>query len=320
MTTEFSPKCCVPTRESVYVPKQHPNDKTLTNNDKPDNTSRWVDTVCVGGDWFDMGCTEPPHPDDGEGPVRRVWIDHFRLAAATISNLQFRQFVNATGYKTTAERAGSSFVFHLFIEGAEKYPASTLAPWWRDVPGACWKSPEGGNTSIHSRQDHPVVHISREDALQYCRWSGTRLPTEAEWEFGARGGLASQPFPWGDELLANGDHHCNIWQGEFPLTNTSDDGFTGTAPATAYSSNAFGLFNMTGNVWEWVADRFTNRHSPRPVKNPKGPLNGNRFVAKGGSYLCHKSYCLRYRTSSRQGLPADTSTGNLGFRVAIDIL
>ncbi len=266
-----------------------------------------------------MGSADAPHPEDGESPVRSVWVDPFRLATTAVSNREFRYFVDATNYRTEAERAGSSFVFHLFLDNADTASASGVAPWWRDITGACWQSPEGPGSTIEDRWEHPVVHITRDDALQYCRWAGARLPTEAEWEYAARGGLASQPYPWGSALLPDGKHQSNIWQGDFPNTNTGDDGFQGTAPVREYTANAYGLFNMTGNVWEWVADRFTHMHSPRALKNPKGPLNGDRFVAKGGSYLCHESYCLRYRTSSRQALLAGVSAGNLGFRIAVDM-
>lgn len=277
-----------------------------------------IDTVAIAGGWFDMGSTDSAHPEDGEGPIRSVWVDEFQLATTAVSNRDFQIFVDATNYQTDAEHVGSSFVFHLLLEDATLTPASGAAPWWRNVSGACWHSPEGSGSSINDRWDHPVVHITRSDAMAFCRWSDKRLPTEAEWERAARGGLLSQAYPWGAILRPDGEHRCNIWQGEFPNANTVDDGFVGTAPVTQFTANAFGLFNMTGNVWEWVADRFTNMHSPRPVKNPTGPLNGERFVARGGSYLCHESYCLRYRTSSRQALVNSASAGNLGFRVAAD--
>lgn len=282
-------------------------------------TAPRTNTTTIGGDWFKMGCNYSPHPEDGEGPVRSVWVDQFSLATTAVSNLDFHRFIEATNYQTDAEQAGSSFVFHLFTETKQTAPVSAVAPWWRDVSGACWHAPEGSGTTIEDRWDHPVVHITRDDALHYCRWSGTRLATEAEWEFAARGGLESQPYPWGAELLSHGRHQCNIWQGDFPNTNTGCDGYTSTAPVNAYRPNHYSLYNMTGNVWEWVADRFTHMHSPRPVKNAAGPLNGDRYVAKGGSYLCHESYCLRYKTSSRQALVPGVSAGNLGFRVAVDV-
>lgn len=308
-------RCCIPDRQKTPLAKGQGGDKTIDRT----SVSNLHDTVGIGGDWFAMGWTTSPHPEDGEGPVRSVWVDQFSLAITAVSNREFQRFVDDTHYKTSAEVVGSSFVFYLLCENAQNYSASGVAPWWRDVPGACWRTPEGPGSSLDHQWDHPVVHITRDDALQYCRWSGTRLATEAEWEFAARGGLPSQPFPWGDELVGNGRHRCNIWQGDFPNINTQEDGYTGTAPVNEYPANAFGFYNMTGNVWEWVADRFSNMHSPRDTKNPKGPLNGDRFVAKGGSYLCHESYCLRYRTSSRQALQGCVSAGNLGFRVAMDL-
>lgn len=314
--SDSSKACCIPDRHN-RLPSAAGKQLSVSASDSLDRKAR--ETVCLGGSWFEMGCAESPHPQDGEGPVRSVWIDKFALATTAVSNREFQRFVDATHYKTVAERVGSSFVFHLLLEDPRATTASALAPWWREVISACWKSPEGPGSSLDDRWDHPVVHITRDDALQYCRWSGARLATEAEWEFAARGGLISQPYPWGDELVPDGRHRCNSWQGNFPNSNALSDGYLGTAPVNEYASNAYGLFNMTGNVWEWVADKFTHMHSPRETKNPKGPLNGNQFVAKGGSYLCHESYCLRYRTSSRQALQASVSTGNLGFRVAVSV-
>ena len=270
------------------------------------------------GGWFQMGADDGPHPEDGEGPARDVFVDPFALSATAVTCADYSGFVDSTGYRTLAERIGSSFVFHSFCDPDASHSAPAQAPWWRQVPGACWHTPDGPGRSAENRADHPVTHIALEDAIAYCRWSNTRLPTEAEWEFAARGNLVGQPFPWGDLLEQDGTHHSNVWQGDFPNLNSAEDGYAGTAPVTAYRPNGLGFFNMTGNVWEWVSDRFTTLHSARPVRNPKGPLNGTSYVAKGGSYLCHASYCARYRTSSRQSLAPDTSTGNLGFRVARD--
>lgn len=272
--------------------------------------------VALPGGWFRMGAEDGPHPEDGEGPARQVFVDPFSIAATAVTVDEFARFVAATGYRTLAERIGTSFVFHAFCDAEARFPAPAQAPWWRQVPGACWHMPDGPGGQRRHKADHPVTHIAMEDAQAFCRWSGTRLPTEAEWEHAARGGLDGQPFPWGDTLEPEGEHRCNVWQGDFPDHDTAEDGFSGTAPAMSFPPNRWQLYNMTGNVWEWVADRFTTLHSPRPVRNPRGPLNGSHFVAKGGSYLCHVSYCARYRTSSRQGLLPNTSTGNLGFRVA----
>ena len=265
-----------------------------------------------------MGADDGPHPEDGEGPSRLVTLDAFSIAPMAVTNAQFKDFVRDTRYKTVAERTGTSFVFEMLLpKGIVDTLAALLAPWWYEGAGACWHLPEGpkGET-IDARTDHPVVHVSLSDALAYCDWAGVTLPSEAQWEYSARGGLHAQPFPWGAALELDGQHHSNVWQGTFPHTNTAKDGFVGAAPAQCYAPNGFGLYAMTGNVWEWTADRFSALHSPRPQVNPSGPLNGNRAVAKGGSYLCHASYCQRYRTSSRQALDPLTTAGNLGFRVA----
>lgn len=312
--------CCIPAGKTVVsIPTVSPSSIAGVSVSHTEAAPPDIKTVCIGDEWFNMGSTGSPHPEDGEGPVRKVWVDEFKMAIAAISNKQFHHFAESASYVTDAERVGSSFVFHLLLEDAQRHSASSVAPWWLDVHGANWRNPEGPDSSIEDRWDHPVVHVTRNDALQYCQWAGTCLPTEAQWEFAARGGLASQPYPWGAQLTPNGVHSCNIWQGDFPNKNDGVDGFVGTAPVTQYTPNLYGLFNMTGNVWEWVADRFTHMHSPRAVKNPTGPLNGERYVAKGGSYLCHESYCLRYRTSSRQALLASVSTGNVGFRVSLSV-
>lgn len=272
--------------------------------------------IPLPGGWFQMGADDGPHPEDGEGPVRAVHVAPFALAATAVTWAEFAQFVAATGYRTLAEQNGASFVFIAPCPTHDIGPAPDLTPWWRPMPGACWRHPAGPDGPVRGPVDHPVTHIARADALAFCRWSGTRLPTEAEWEYAARGGQEQEPFPWGAELAPDGVARSNTWQGAFPDHDASQDGHVGTAAVTAYAANEYGFYNMTGNVWEWVWDRFTTLHSPRPTRNPTGPLNGNRFVAKGGSYLCHASYCARYRTSSRQSLPGQTTTGNLGFRVA----
>ena len=258
-------------------------------------------------------------PLDGEGPVREVTIDPFLIDRHPVTNDLFRQFVDATGYKTEAEVFGWSFVFwaHIpesrFADLVEDTVAG--APWWCKVPGATWNSPEGPGSNVAKRGDHPVVHISWNDAQAYCRWSGQRLPTEAEWEYAARGGLVQKLYPWGDKLRPNGEHRCNIWQGEFPKLDTGDDGYTGTCPVDSFPPNDFGIYSITGNAWEWCGDWFsTDYHRDADRNNPAGPPSGTSKVTKGGSFLCHKSYCNRYRVAARSSNTPDSSTSNTGFR------
>lgn len=260
-------------------------------------------------------------PLDGEGPVRPVILDPFEIDRFPVTNERFNEFVLATGYKTEAERFGWSFVFwaHIpesrFSELVEDTVAA--APWWCKVGGAFWNAPEGPGSTVVDRMTHPVIHISWNDAQAYCQWSGTRLPTEAEWEYAARGGLVQKLYPWGDELQPDGEHRCNIWQGKFPEIDTGEDGFTGTCPVDAFPPNEFGLYSFTGNAWEWCHDWFSTEHSRnRPAINPVGPDRGESRVMKGGSFLCHKSYCNRYRVAARSSNTPDSSTSNLGFRCA----
>ena len=274
--------------------------------------------VNLPGGWFHMGANDGPHLEDGEGPVRRVWVDEFKVSSLAISNKKFQEFVIETKYKTLAEELGSSFVFFKFLENHDRYPISSLSPIWRSVPGANWAAPEGFETTLINRWNHPVVHISLRDALAFCQWNGSRLLSEAEWEYTARGKMNCKNFPWGNDLAPNDELRANIWKGEFPNKKHKPEKKFGTVAIDSFDPNGFGIFNMIGNVWELVNDRFTNLHSPRDQRNPQGPLNGDRIVAKGGSYLCHNSYCSRYRNSSRQSVAIDTTSGNIGFRVAFD--
>jgi formylglycine-generating enzyme len=277
------------------------------------------DLVELPGGRFSMGSAAPvAYPEDGEGPVHDVDLSPFAIDAHAVTNGRFATFVEATGYVTEAERFGWSFVFGGFLP--DDFPdtrAVATAPWWRQVYDAWWRHPEGPQSDLDGRGDHPVVHVSWNDALTYCAWSGTRLPTEAEWEYAAAGGLSGEPYPWGSELEPDGRHLMNVFQGTFPANNTIDDGFAGTAPVDAYPPNGYGLHNMTGNAWEWCADWYDPAaYSRSDTQDPAGPTAGTHRVMRGGSYLCHASYCRRYRVTARSGNSPDGSTGNLGFRVA----
>ncbi len=267
-----------------------------------------------------LGTDAPTFLADGEGPVRSVNLDAFWIDCYATSNADFSSFVLDTGYVTEAERYGWSFVFYMLLpENQRDKPAVADAPWWLAVEGAYWRQPEGSGSSIDERLDHPVVHISWNDALAYASWAGKRLPSEAEWEAAARGGLVQAIYPWGNELEPEGKHHCNVWQGLFPKHNTLADGYLTTAPVTAYWPNAYGLYNMVGNTWEWTNDFFSARHEQMPdALNPKGPTTGHSKVLKGGSYLCHASYCNRYRVAARTHNTPDSSTGHMGFRLVMD--
>jgi formylglycine-generating enzyme len=272
----------------------------------------------IGGA-FIMGSSDARFPDDGEGPPRRVKLGEFVMARHTVSNRQFGEFIRATGYTTDAERYGWSFVFSGFVSAAAKRAIGSQVadtPWWIPVPHAYWAQPEGPHSTVLDRLDHPVVHISWNDASAYCQWSGTRLPTEAEWEMAARGGLEQAIYPWGDELTPGGNHRCNIWQGRFPDHNTGEDGHLGTAPVEAFEPNGYGLYNVVGNVWEWCEDHFSSAY--HRVTSTLDPLQreptGQRSL-RGGSYLCHDSYCNRYRVAARSSNTPDSSSGNIGFRV-----
>jgi formylglycine-generating enzyme len=264
--------------------------------------------------------SDQSYPGDGEGPVHEVELASFRIDRQAVTNEQFGAFVDATGWQTDAERYGWSFVFAGLLP--DDFPPTRgveNAPWWRQAMGADWRHPEGPHSDVSNRWDHPVVHVSWSDARAFCQWSGTRLPTEAEWETASRGGTAGHPFPWGDDIEPGGQHRMNVFQGEFPGVNTGADGYLGTAPVDAFEPNGYGIYNTTGNVWEWCADWLdVDYYAVSPVASPRGPASGSFRVQRGGSYLCHASYCRRYRVSARFGSAPDSSTGNVGFRVAAD--
>jgi sulfatase modifying factor 1 len=285
--------------------------------------------VHLDGGTFLMGTDSDERWEaDGEGPVRPVSVRPFWIDTRTVSNTDFAAFVEATGYQTDAERFGWSFVFRVLLpkKYAERLIRTNAVPgltWWIAVPEACWRRPEGQRSNLKGRENHPVTHVSWNDAVAYCRWAGKRLPTEAEWEFAARGGLEQKIYPWGDVLEPLGRHKCNIWQGRFPDENTAADGYVATCPVDAFEPNGHGLFNVSGNVWEWCNDWFSPiwhvEHADTAGDNPRGPDAGTHKMQKGGSFLCHRSYCNRYRVAARTGNTPDSSTSNAGFRCVRDV-
>uniref|UniRef100_A0A8C2L1T2 Sulfatase modifying factor 1 n=1 Tax=Cyprinus carpio TaxID=7962 RepID=A0A8C2L1T2_CYPCA len=277
--------------------------------------------VLLQGGWFMMGTDDPGIPQDGEGPQRRVRLDPFYIEEHEVTNQQFQHFTNQTGYITEAERFGDSFVFEGLLSEEVKSTLSSAvaaAPWWSPVKGADWRHPEGPDSTIEHRMNHPVLHVSWSDAQAYCHWAERRLPTEAEWELACRGGLQDRLYPWGNNLLPRGQHYANLWQGDFPNHNTAEDGYANTSPVMSFPANGFGLYDMVGNAWEWTADWWNVHHTTEDKYNPKGPETGTDRVKKGGSYMCHKSYCYRYRCAARSQNTPDSSASNLGFRCTAD--
>ncbi len=314
--------CCAPSRPAEPVgPLQGPTPKGANS----DGGGVDLGLVDIPAGEFTMGTDEVTKwSGDGEGPARRVRVGAYRIGRCAVTNEQFAAFVDATGYVTDAERYEWSFVFHLLLPDDFPDTAAVAAtPWWRQAFGADWRHPFGPQSDLTGLRDHPVVHVSWNDAHAFCSWAGVRLPTEAEWERAARGGLHQQRFPWGDEFAPGGVTMCNIFEGTFPQHNTAADGFIGTAPVGTFAPNGFGLHNVSGNVWEWCHDWFDPAiHRRKPeldvLVDPAGPPGAAQRVIRGGSYLCHDSYCDRYRVSARSSNDPDSSTGNMGFRVAAD--
>jgi formylglycine-generating enzyme required for sulfatase activity len=305
--------------------------------------------VWIAGGEFTMGSDDPMAWPD-EGPPHRVRVAGFFLDAHEVTNAQFAEFVNATGYVTTAEKAPDVEAIlaqvppgtppppkELLVPGSLVFtPPDSVVPlddvgrWWAWTPGASWRQPEGPGSSIGDRPDHPVVHVSWDDASAYARWAGKRLPTEAEWEFAARGGLDGRPYTWGDEPPDSGPPRANLWQGVFPSRNDALDGFVRTAPVKSFPPNGYGLHDMAGNVWEWCADwyrrdLYRTRAGAEVTDNPTGPDRSDdptqpfspQRVQRGGSFLCHDAYCSRYRPSARHGNSPDTGMSHVGFRCAV---
>jgi formylglycine-generating enzyme required for sulfatase activity len=283
--------------------------------------------VWVPGGEFVMGSDFAGAPNV-ERPAHVVRIDPFWMDEHEVTNAQFRQFVEATGYVTTAERPPKDGVDPgslVFTPPPGPVPLDDPTKWWKWVSGASWRQPEGPASNLDGRDDHPVVQVSWDDAVAYAAWAGKRLPTEAEWEFAARGGLAGKKFTWGDDPPAEGARLANIWQGDFPHRNLTLDGYDRTAPVKSYPPNGYGLYDTAGNVWEWCSDWWrpdVYTRLPSPAVNPTGPptawepgvATSIRRVTRGGSFLCHVCYCESYRPAARRGTDADTGMSHIGFR------
>jgi formylglycine-generating enzyme len=312
------PPCCVPARARLL----QLNESRRTSAERRKVTAgSTAEMVRLDGGRFLMGSESPEaFAIDGEGPVRQVLLDPFYISRFPVTNVQFAEFVSRTGYVTEAQRWGWSFVFRNHVPEAHRGPAAAATPWWVRVDGADWLKPEGPDHAQQERPHHPVVQVSWNDAQAYCDWAGVRLPTEAEWEFAARGGLEQKTYPWGDELMPGGRHACNIWQGKFPDVDLAEDGFSAPAPVDSFAPNGYGLYTLVGNVWEWCADYFHPQwHQTATRVNPVGPSSGTARVMRGGSYLCHASFCFRYRNAARTANTPDSATGNIGFRVVRDV-
>ena len=312
--------CCHPTADRHQRTDAERGQRTITaaTAASAEHAARHTDRPVPAGE-FPMGdAFGEGYRTDGETPVHQVRLTGFRIDQHAVTNAQFSQFTIETGYRTEAEQSGSSAVFHLL---ARARPSDILgsaagAPWWLAVRGADWAHPLGPRSEWTEVSDHPVVHVSHNDALAYCTWAGRRLPTEAEWEYAARGGLASARYAWGDDMPGPGHGHLmNIWQGVFPTSNTREDGHLGTCPVRSFPANGFGLYEMAGNIWEWCADWFSpHYYRNSPLTDPAGPAFGLGRVTRGGSYLCHASYCHRYRVAARTGNTPESGSGNCGFR------
>jgi sulfatase modifying factor 1 len=307
------PSCCTPAANHDASPKPQPVSPNLTT-PAPSRPA-----ISLPGGTFLMGTDyRDAFPADGEGPVRPVSLSPFRIDTYPVTNRDFAAFVSATNHLTESEHFQWSFVFwaHLPPSRLNELVEDTVAaaPWWCKVRGASWQQPEGPGSHINDRLDHPVVHVSWNDAAAYAAWAGKSLPTEAQWEYAARGDLEQKLYPWGDELTPEGRHRCNIWQGQFPRIDTAEDGFAGACPVDSFPPNPFGLYSITGNVWEWCSDWFHTAFTTAAQHDPTGPANGQTKVMKGGSFLCHASYCNRYRVAARTSNTPDSATSNIGFR------
>ncbi len=303
--------CCAPSRPTGVAATEAP---------VVHSGSRAVDdTADIPGGMARVGTDRPILDLDDESPVRKVRVKPFRMDRTTVTNARFKAFVDDTGYVTEAERIGDSFVFAGNLpDDAPPSRAVAAAPWWREIKGANWRLINGPGSEAAWRPDHPVVHVSWNDANAFATWASGRLPTEAEWEHAARGGLGDARFPWGDSEPNDTDHFpCNIWQGDFPRANRGLDGYIATAPARSFAPNGYGLFNLVGNVWEWTSQAFKVRASNKAARSEHAGKAGYKLL-KGGSFLCHASYCYRYRIAARTGNSPDSTTTHQGFRLVYD--
>ena len=306
--------CCTPRSDR----KQSSN--ILTENTATAAESSYassLDTVVVEGGAALVGTNKPLISSDEESPLREIDIHSFRIMRTAVTNSMFREFIENSGYKTEAEKFGWSFVFDS-DDYVNARHVSAEAPWWRQTKSATWDRIDGINAIQADLDDHPVVHVSWNDANAFAKWAGGRLPLEREWEHAARGGQGDVLFPWGNR--EPDDQHytpCNVWQGQFPENNTELDGYRFTAPAQSFDPNPFGLYNMCGNVWEWTAQSYKVRSHASGAKVHKKRMRGTK-VLKGGSFLCHRSYCYRYRIAARTGNTPDSTTSHQGFRLVFD--
>ena len=322
--------CCAPTGRTSFLVQPAGRDFTVP---LPEGAAgrHVIEQATIPALSFAMGDSRgDENRGDGETPVHEVSLESFSIDVTSVTNEDFARFVEATGYRTEAETWGFSAVFHLAIAAPAEdiLGAPRDTPWWRGVKGADWCHPGGRHSSIDGLADHPVVHVSWNDAVAYCVWADRSLPTEAQWEAASRGGLDGARFPWGDDPHADAfvlsptasprtgaPWRMNIWQGTFPTTNTSEDGFLTTAPVRSFGPNAYGLWQTIGNVWEWCSDWWSPvYYQSSPRVDPRGPDRGHVRVMRGGSYLCHDSYCNRYRNAARSSNTPDSSMGNAGFR------
>lgn len=316
-------------------------------NGMPNSKDKHGGMVFIKGGTFTMG-NNHGHKDHHSGKFEvfqeerhehQVTIDDFWIDRHEVTNAQFAQFVKETGYVTVVERkpkkewyppgtpeadmiAGSA----VFVPPKQVFGLHNHSQWWQYVHAANWRQPQGPGSSIKDKMNHPVVQITQEDAQAYAKWAGRSLPTEAQWEFAAKGGLTNKPYAWGDNFKVNGKSMANTWQGSFPKRNSSEDGYVGTAPVGCYPANGYGLYDMAGNVWEIVSDNYQSRHAKHAQKNPTGPKtsydaidpSAAKHVIKGGSYLCTPDYCMRYRPTARQGQDFTMGTSHVGFRTVLN--